>query len=571
MNTNNLLKEAFKLKKNKDYKKAEFTFEKILKISPYHYEANISLGLLNIENKNYNKAIKYFDKVAKKYPNKIDSYINLGNINIINQNYNKAIKYLLKAYKINPKKIDIINNLSFLYKQIEDNTNSLKFIKIGLNIDSKNYFLLYILGTIYFLQDKINEATQSLINAINLQPNYFYSYINLLNILEKTNQINKLKNYLTKAKKIFKDNPELYLIEASYYNRIKKFDDSNHILIDKELIKKFDNQIEKKIRYYDLLGKNFDKLNSTENAYNNFKQRNLLKSKIENNKKFNKNVILENINKYINFFENNKKQIKNTNAIDGYSDPIFLVGFPRSGTTLLDTILRSHTKITVLEEKPYIANIRDNFFNSHDGFIGSLHKIDMNEIKTFRKKYFESVKKDLTNFKKNNLIIDKLPLNIIEVGFINKFFPNSKFILSSRHPCDVVLSCFITDFKINEGMANFYTLEDTVNLFSKVFSLWECYEKNLNIEYYNIKYEDVIYNFKESITKLLIFLDLNWEEELFNFNKKGILRDIIKTPSYSQVIEPLYTGSINRWKKYPQANYLEKNLNVWINKFKYNI
>ena len=124
---------------------------------------------------------------------------------------------------------------------------------------------------------------------------------------------------------------------------------------------------------------------------------------------------------------------------------VFLVGFQRSGTTLLDTILRTHSKITVLEEKPYLLEARHDFLK-HNNDLNALLDISESEIVKIRDNYFNKFRKQIPD--EENIIIDKLPLSIIEIGFIKSIFPNSKFILSLRHPCDVVLSCYFSFFQL---------------------------------------------------------------------------------------------------------------------------
>ena len=135
---------------------------------------------------------------------------------------------------------------------------------------------------------------------------------------------------------------------------------------------------------------------------------------------------------------------------------MFLIGFPRSGTTLLDTILRTHSKIKVLEEKPFILDLRHQYFKRNNNDLSSMLKISQKEKDRIRNDYFNKIFNHSTDKKK--IIIDKFPLSIIELGFIKCIFPNSKIILAMRHPCDVITSCFFSSFKINDAMINFFEI-----------------------------------------------------------------------------------------------------------------
>ena len=352
--------------------------------------------------------------------------------------------------------------------------------------------------------------------------------------------------------------------------RIKNFENVKKILITNNLLEKFKNREDKRIKYFDILAKCQDNLNETKLAYNNFEQRNyIIKNQIKN-KIFDKNIIINLINDYKNYFnKENISKFKKSNIAKQILSPVFLIGFPRSGTTLLDSILRSHSNIFVLEEKLLVSKVRDNFFEKNQKKIKSLETLKNEQILSLQQDYLDILKKDNKNIDLSNTLVDKFPLNIIEIGFIKRIFPNSKFILAMRHPCDAILSCFMSDFKINEGMANFYNLEDAALLYDNVFTLWKNYNKVLEIDYCLIKYEDVVNSFEETIKKLIVFLGLKWEHNLFDFNKTALKRQKINTPSYNQVIEPLYVSSIDRWKKYKQIENVYPIMKKWIKEYDY--
>ena len=138
-----------------------------------------------------------------------------------------------------------------------------------------------------------------------------------------------------------------------------------------------------------------------------------------------------------------------------------------------------------------------------------------------------------------------------------------------RHPADSVLSCFVTNFAINEAMIHFLELNDAAKLYNEVFNLWKKYKKNLDLDFHQIKYENIITNFEKTIKALLIFLNIQWEDNIIDFNKIALKRNRINTPSYNQVIKPLSRDSIGRWKNYNEIKKIENQLDTWIKYFDY--
>ena len=119
-----------------------------------------------------------------------------------------------------------------------------------------------------------------------------------------------------------------------------------------------------------------------------------------------------------------------------------MVGFPRSGTTLLDTILRSHPRIEVVEEKPATHKLINSLNKFTNNSIEKIFDIDEKNIQEIKNKYFQEIKSYIKNHDSQKIYIDKMPLNIIYIGEILRVFPEAKFIISLRHPCDCVLRVY---------------------------------------------------------------------------------------------------------------------------------
>ena len=196
--------------------------------------------------------------------------------------------------------------------------------------------------------------------------------------------------------------------------------------------------------------------------------------------------------------------------------------------------------------------------------INDILKIDEAEKIKMQKQYFNSF-----DYKSDKLIVDKYPLNLIELGFIKTIFPNSKIILAIRHPLDCIISCVLTSFKMNDGMINFKNIHTASFFYNECFELLFRYFHYYEINYHTVKYENVIKNFKDEINKLINFLNLQFEESLNNFQKTARKREKINTPSYDQVVQPIYSSSINRYKNFNEIKNIKIDLKRWIKEFSY--
>jgi Flp pilus assembly protein TadD len=224
--------------------------------------------------------------------------------------------------------------------------------------------------------------------------------------------------------------------------------------------------------------------------------------------------------------------------------PVFLIGFPRSGTTLLDTVLMGHPEVAVLEEEPLLERVSEAL-----GGFERLPGLEPAEIGRLRALYFDALDR-LVPAAGAGIVVDKLPLNLLAAPLIHRLFPEAKIIFAQRHPCDVVLSCFMQSFAINDAMANFLDLGDAARLYDLVLTFWERCRDVLPLEVHIVRYEALVEDLEGEARTLLDFLGLTWHPAVLDHQRTAAGRGTILTPSYSQVIRPLYREASGRWQRY---------------------
>lgn len=141
------------------------------------------------------------------------------------------------------------------------------------------------------------------------------------------------------------------------------------------------------------------------------------------------------------------------------------------------------------------------------------------------------------------------------MGTIQRILPDARFLLALRHPCDCVLSGFMQNFRPNNAMANFYAIADAAHLYDRVMTLVKQQADVLPIAYHPVRYESLIADFDGTVRPMLEFLGLDWHENVANYRETAHKRGSISTPSYRQVVQPLYTSAKYRWVRY--AHHLE--------------
>lgn len=230
-------------------------------------------------------------------------------------------------------------------------------------------------------------------------------------------------------------------------------------------------------------------------------------------------------------------------------NPIFLIGFPRSGTTLLEQILDSHPRLQTLEEKPTAGAVEQAFLGMVDGTDDPLASLTDDGIAKLRKVYWQEVDRHVIR-RPGARLVDKLPLNTVRVPLLWRIFPEAHFILAIRHPCDVTLSCLMQNFGANDAMAGFVSLESVAGIYAEVMAAWRFFADRLPLKWHRIRYEDLVSDFEPEARRLLEFLEVGWDEAVLDHTRRAQQRAVINTPSYHQVTQPIYQHAKYRWKRY---------------------
>jgi hypothetical protein len=234
---------------------------------------------------------------------------------------------------------------------------------------------------------------------------------------------------------------------------------------------------------------------------------------------------------------------------DGSSDlpgPFFLMGFPRSGTTLLDRMLSAHPDVVSVEEQETLVDAqRDFLLPPH----GTERLISISE--DVRRTYEEAYRRRLADAAQQTapVILDKLPLHTIFLPLINRLLPGSRVIFVVRDPRDVCLSCFMQRFELNTAMSHFLDLGTTASYYRAVMQLGLASLDRLPIRARLVRYESLITEPEPLLRELVSFLGLDWDPAVLRYREK-LAGSRITTPSYRQVSQPLYRSSIGRWRRY---------------------
>ena len=551
-----------------ELKKAFINFKKAISIKPDYAIAYNNLGNTLSEQDKPKDAIISYRKAISIDSNYAEANYNMGFVLSIIKKPEEAIIAYNRAISINPKYPEAYNNMGNSYKEIGKHKEAIIAYRNAISIKPNYAEAFNNLGNVFQEQDKLELAMEAYKKATSLKSEYSEAWTNGAEALEKWNKLDDLEDWLKQAHKNFKiAPPDISYLQSKLLWRKRERKEALKLISTINLKAVTENR---KLGFLNLKAKCFESSKNFSKAYDCFFEMNLLAKKSET-------YLNSNSDKFFEITKNQLEQLKlkvNSGVTDkedtGMSNsPVFLVGFPRSGTTLMDSILRSHSKIEVLEEKPTVvaakAIIRKNGYNE---IHNKVFPVDI--ISEAKAAYTKELRKHIKSFDTKSICIDKMPLNLIEVPLINQIFPEAKFILALRHPFDTILSCWMQDFKINAAMANMVDLDRIVDLYCIAMETFKICRSKYNLNVHTIRYEDLLEDLKRESSTLLTFLDLNWEATMKDYRSTALNRGRINTPSYSQVSQPIYKEAKYRWVNY--RRYLDKyadQIEPWIQEFGY--
>ena len=226
---------------------------------------------------------------------------------------------------------------------------------------------------------------------------------------------------------------------------------------------------------------------------------------------------------------------------------VFLVGFPRSGTTLLEQVLAGHPDVMVMEERTCLMDSAAEFFGSDAG-LDRLATLPESNLAPWRDAYWKRVA-EAGLVPARPVFIDKMPLNAVFLPLIAKLFPYAKILFALRDPRDVVLSCFRRRFGMNAGMFEFTSLETTAAYYGAVMRLANVYREKLALDILDTRHEELVADFGQEVCRVCDFLGLEFREEMRGFAGRARAQNI-DTPSSAQVARGLSVEGLNQWRRY---------------------
>ena len=579
------IKSLFELYRAGDYETLAQRTRSLLETYPDELALHSLSGSACLELEEYDAAIRSYQTALSIKPDFTKIHNSLGIAFLRNGQLKEAAGSFHNAVRYDSQYAQAWFNLGIVYENRQRLPEAAGYYKKATLLNPVYYQAFGSLAKVLWELMEPAQVAEYFETALAIKGDYLPAHLGLMRFLEQSNQHEQLREAVSRARKALGEHVMVRLYEGILADIEGKHDEARSLL-ENITVEPADAQTRHSERMrLARLTRICDRLNDTVSAIQYAQGANRLSQELSAAKGIDKTRFLqfvenrwryftaENINRWPDFTSGDGLQVRprtRDKSFPGRESPVFIIGFPRSGTTLIDTILRGHPSINVTEETDAVARMVNQLSGQSDERLENLANLSDSEVEGFRKTYLDGLARHANPDDGNAVLVDRFALNIIYAGEIVRLFPQARFILLLRHPADCVLSCFMQTFYETSANASFFTLEDSAHLYDQVFGLWRQYTDTLQLNVLQVKYEDLITDVESTCRPILDFLGTSWHPGLLEHERTARDRSYIGTASYNQVTQPLYSEATDRWRRYQRdMQSVLPVLEPWISYFEY--
>jgi len=526
--------EALSLIKIKNFFDASKKIEKLLSQDPYNLDLLNTLAVCWIQLGKNEKAYDVLYKSIKANNFNETILLTFGNLLFDTGEYDKAQNIYSEGKRIFPENIEFVYGLALVEEKNQNFKKAIEAYTYLINKNPHEYRFYMNRSGLAIKQGDYLKALSDCEKAIELNPDFAELYYNKA-IVEL--ELNNIPNAEVDFRKAIQHNRKY---AGAYYN-LALISPENHLNIFDGITENDVNTLQDndKVLMFFALSRISECSNDYGESWKYLCQANALK----------KSLIDYTIEKDILHFEQIKtcsteftSVVKNLKHSESEPTPIFIIGMPRSGTSIVEQIISSHSEVLAGGEKPFINEKGQEIFSE----IGEINLKNLNHVKNT---YLDEITK---NHPKYGYETDKHPLNFKYIDLIYGLFPKAKIVHVFRDPYATCFSNFRHFFQNFKNLEFTFDLEDIVsfyNLYSNLMSYWECHYSD---KIFHLDYEKLTSNPNKVIPDLIEFLGLEFEQACLYPEKN---KNIMRTASRHQVTKPIYKNSSEKWKKYQSFCY----------------
>jgi len=512
-------------------------FQHALKVRPDLAEAHNNMGNLFYQQGRMEDALSSLDKALKIKPDYVEALNNMGNIFNLMYRLDEAVACFQKAVALNPDNAETYNSLGNAFQGHGKLMEAISCFEKALEVRPDFAPSYYYKGNVLVYLGKMDEAIGCYEKALDVMPDFAMAAAGKARVLMRKGKFGDARKYLLHLIQSGEKDTEVALAHARVSGYFKEYEEAVSVL--KDALSRESAGSGRLARIHFALGELYDKTENYDNAFHHYEQGNALKP-VHFDAEKHENYISSMIEVY-----NPVKKSHLPKAANSSDLPIFIVGMPRSGTTLTEQILSSHNRVFGAGELPDIGNIMQQLRFAQDMRSPrpeNLKSLTSQGLNSFADAYLKMLRKLSDDAFR---VTDKMPNNFLYLGLIRQLFPNAAIIHCVRDSRDIALSVYFQNFLASHTYA--FDLRNIAVYHNEYKRIMHHWKEVFGISMLEVRYEELIENQEAVSREIVAHAGLEWDDRCLCFHKSG---RAVATSTYHQVREPVYTRSAGRWKNY---------------------
>lgn len=517
---------------------AEIAYKQSLEKNPHCFEAWLGLGNVYQHNSQYRAALGAFQKALQANPDEAEPHYQSGKILLNEGNTYAAIAAFTRALKLQPRHAGAQAGLGECHYQDARFENAIEYYRQSLKLQPRDPDTRTKLGKSLVAAGRLPEAAELYEQIGKREPDNIIAKIGKAEVYARQRRYTDSRRELAPLLQTGLCDSTIAIVYSRICRHLNECDKAISLMEDMLASNETLSPEDRRILHFNL-GKLYDAANAYDKAFKHYRQANEMLPFSYDPGAF--ESMLEALTRAF-----NRKTLAGLPHAAQRSDrPIFIVGMPRSGTTLVEQILGSHKDVHAGGELSYMTDIVKSLISetrNSNGYPACVGNISLALVEQLSHSYLSRIGKLST---RELLVTDKMPHNYIHLGLIEILFPQAKVIHCQRDPRDTCLSIYFQSFHASHSYSNdLVALATHYKQYQKLMDHWKL---ALSIPVYEIQYEAVVTNLESEARKLLEFCQLDWDPSCLKFYNA---RRIVNTASSEQVSNPIYRSSVGRWKNY---------------------
>ena len=456
----------------------------------------------------------------------------------------------LDVIRRRPRDAELLRRLAVVQANLTKYPDALRHIAKAVKLEPRNARLHIAMGWIAAQAGESERSLEAYARAAYFEPGSVEALWGKASVHEKRNELDRAERCVDEALATAPNTAQAAAIKARLQRRRGELDEAR-ALLERAVGAGLPEGEGHDVLFE--LGRIYDKQGDHEAAFAAIARANAIQAGLIESRAFDADRPFRLLEDYSTIPAERFTAWRDAAQPDDGATPLFLVGMPRSGTTMTEQVLDAHPEVCGSGEASVLPAVKarlSEMFHGEGSDAERLERLSPEQIAELRAVYLDRAREVLKGTGKR-ILLDKLPLQIMSAPLISRVLPDARVIVALRDPRDVCLSCFFQEFSPNNSMVNFMDLERTARLYAAVMGMYLRQREHYTFPRLEVRYEDTTADPESQARRLLDFVGVSWDGSVLRFYERGGGR-FVNTPSYEAVTQPVHRKAVGRWRRYEE-------------------